>query len=217
VDVTFDYNGGHKPASLFSGPVVKTVPAGTWVVLIDAPVREDADFLYWESDCDDVTVSKPGQNFCAMEPVVFTAVWSDELPAEGDAEAAPAEVMTEEQAVPAAEYDALPDQEEAAAVADEEAVTEAEAAVADKKAAVSEEEEPAVPEKNADTASEETPVLSLAGGESASVLNLADFLSGDGSDMNAKLVIDIGGGNAIEIPVNIQVSLGTPVLVSSAQ
>ena len=237
VDVTFEFNGGHKPASLFAGPVVKTVPAGTWVVLIDAPVREGADFLYWESDQDSVTVSKPGENFRAMESVTFTAIWSDQPSAEEDAEGFAAAETTGDAAAPSAEPE-VPGQKDASVITEEDAaaaeavaVREEAADTADEAAQpvstssaaeeddvpVREAEEDAVPAEEADNTKKKdtASVLSLDSSNAAAIA-LTDLLSGDGGSLQAKLIIDLGDGNSLEIPVDIQLSLGTPTIVTTS-
>ena len=201
VDVTFDYNGGHKPASLFAGPVVKTVPAGTWVVLVEPPVKEGAEFLGWVSDTESVTVSKPGQSFCAVEPVLFTASWSDDpVPTAAERSAALIDALGQSETVLAsAAADDLPAEQS------EEADTES----------PSLETEDAPGSAVTFTLDGWDAALTLGGDETAPI-SLPDLLGSDGSGLSAKLVVDLGGGNALEIPMNIQISLGTPTLVTSS-
>ena len=239
IDVVFDFNGGHKPASLFAGPVVKTVPVGTWVVLIDAPVKEEADFICWQSDNEDVTVSKPGQNFCALEPIVFTAIWSDDEAAASEDETAAivaAEEETEDAAVPTAEYE-TPEQEEAGVTAEEEKTAaeetaekaeqkEADAPVGEKASedeTVKAEEEPIAKETD-EAVTEEPNQEKTAEAEEESVaeettnaaaITLASLLNSDGSGLKAKLVVDLGNGSSLEIPIDIQLSFGDAVIVTS--
>lgn len=201
VDVTFDYNGGHKPASLFAGPVVKTVPAGTWVVLVEPPVKEGAEFLGWVSDTESVTVSKPGQSFCAVEPVLFTASWSDDpVPTAAERSAALIDALGQSETVLAS------------------------AAADDLPAEQSEEADAESPSLGTEDAPGSAVTFTLdgwdaaltLGGDEAAPISLPDLLGSDGSGLSAKLVVDLGGGNALEIPMNIQISLGTPTLVTSS-
>ena len=53
------------------------------------------------------------------------------------------------------------------------------------------------------------------GGETAAA-SLANLLNGNGNGLQAKLVVDLGGGKALEIPVEIQLALGTPAIVSTS-
>ncbi len=247
VDVKFEFNGGHRLASLFTGPVVKRVPVGTSVVLIDAPVKEGTDFLGWISDKEDVTVTKPGQNFRAMEDVVFTASWSDDpVPAAEKGNVALTEAIEPSEIVTAATDEQLPDETVPAAeapVTDENAVddqteTEEAANAADVEGdvmkaeeAVAEAEEPAVetetPAANAEKdavkieemaakpdADEKNAALSL-GDSGTAALSLGSLMGASGSGLSAKLIVDLGGGNALEIPVNIQLSFGEATIVTT--
>ena len=68
-------------------------------------------------------------------------------------------------------------------------------------------------------ASAEAPAASDASVGDA-VLNLAELLgsaspSGEGSALQAKLVVDLPNGGSLEIPVNIQLSFGTPTIIDS--
>ena len=199
VDITFDFNGGHRLASLFTGPVVKRVPAGTWAVLIDPPVKEGADFLGWISDSDHVTVTKPGQNFCAMENVIFKASWSDN-PVSTAAEQKAAQAEAERNAALA---EAIAQSETVVASADE--LQDGQAVPAD--------EAHAMTATSPKTGDDSSPAAISLGGDGSAALSLAGLMSADSSGLSAKLVIDLGGGSALEIPVDIQLSFGTPALV----
>ena len=99
--------------------------------------------------------------------------------------------------------------EEAVAEAEEPAVeTETPAANAEKDAVKIEETaaKPDADEKNA--------ALSL-GDSGTAALSLGSLMGASGSGLSAKLIVDLGGGNALEIPVNIQLSFGEATIVTT--
>ena len=63
------------------------------------------------------------------------------------------------------------------------------------------------------TGDDSSPAAISLGGDGSAALSLAGLMSADSSGLSAKLVIDLGGGSALEIPVDIQLSFGTPALV----
>ena len=253
VTVTFDFNGGFDIRGL-TGPVVKTVPAGTWVRLIDAPRKEGTCFVRWQPDDESITVTEPYKSFCAVSDVVFTAVWEGEpLPAMAQDLAvmndlaaqftmesvdlkplSVGEPTTESDDVSiAAELTLGPDLADYSATG-EAPVTET-VETADLKETADEETEesaestgevsdptkmpapaPAAAEQSVEPAAPETvPVESASepvqpGSEvvthAISVSGL-DSLTSEGISLPAKLVIDVGG-QLLEIPVNIQITLG---------
>lgn len=79
-NVTFDLNGGHT-LSGNPGPVVKSVPIGTWVVLLEAPSKSNSTFEFWHTDDKSVKVSAPFASFEVTDDITFTAKWvGEELP-----------------------------------------------------------------------------------------------------------------------------------------
>ena len=80
VTITFDLNDG-RTLTGNPGPIIKSVPAGTWVRLIDAPKKACSAFELWHTDDPSIKVSQPNESFCAMGDVTFTAKWvGEELP-----------------------------------------------------------------------------------------------------------------------------------------
>ena len=80
VTITFELNEG-RTLSGNPGPIIKKVPAGTWVRLVTAPKRSGSNFERWHTDDPSIKVSQPNESFCAMGDVTFTAKWlGEELP-----------------------------------------------------------------------------------------------------------------------------------------
>lgn len=80
VTITFELNEG-RTLSGNPGPIIKSVPAGTWVRLLDAPLKTGSSFELWHTDDPSIKVSQPNESFCAMGDVTFTAKWlGEELP-----------------------------------------------------------------------------------------------------------------------------------------
>lgn len=80
ITITFELNEGHT-LSGNPGPIIKSVPAGTWVRLIEAPYKTGSTFELWHTDDPSIKVSQPNESFCAMGDVTFTAKWlGEELP-----------------------------------------------------------------------------------------------------------------------------------------
>lgn len=164
VTITFELNEGHT-LSGNPGPIIKSVPAGTWVRLIDAPKKPGSTFELWHTDDPSIKVSQPNESFCAMGDVTFTAKWvGEELPYK----------MTQEETnlvsslsamslIPVIEEPA----EEAPIAEEAEPVAEEAPAVKEEPAA---EETPVVEESPAkdEAVSESLPDESISEGESAS-------------------------------------------------
>ena len=74
--VTFNLDGG-KTARGEEGPIVKEVPVGTWLRLLDAPVKDGAKFERWQCSDESVTVTEPGKSFKVEGSVSFEAIWAD--------------------------------------------------------------------------------------------------------------------------------------------
>ncbi len=81
VKITYDLDGGVMPDG-DRGPVIKKVPAGTMLELMEKPAKEGYVFDYWKCDDKDVTVKNPKDKFCAEKDMKFTAVWKTAAEAE---------------------------------------------------------------------------------------------------------------------------------------
>ena len=80
ITITFELNEG-RTLTGNPGPIIKTVPVGTWVRLIDAPKKAGSTFELWHTDDPSIKVSQPNESFCAMGDVTFTSKWvGEELP-----------------------------------------------------------------------------------------------------------------------------------------
>ena len=74
--VSFNLNGG-KTVDGKEGPIVREVPVGTWLRLLDAPVKDGAKFERWQCSDESVTVTEPGKSFKVEGSVSFEAIWAD--------------------------------------------------------------------------------------------------------------------------------------------
>ena len=84
--ITFDLNGGHTLTGN-PGPVIRSVPVGTWLRLIDAPKKDGSAFELWHTDDETVKACNPFDSFCVMGDVDFIAKWAGEdLPYQPTAE-----------------------------------------------------------------------------------------------------------------------------------
>lgn len=235
-DVTFNMNGGHT-LSGHKDDIVKTVPVGTWLLLIQAPVKEGTTFVRWSADLESVKVCDPGVAFCVTEDTVFTAVWADEAEADQQAEAAE-EAATEAEPAAAAEQKAETEEpEKEAAVqtdaketpipeggqpveAEEAAGTEEETPDVDTAAVTEEADEPVIQTVVEGTENAAEPVrtmLDLSGltEEVEGTLSLDELSELDGSSYEAKLTVDLDNGSTLEIPVSILLSFGEARIVNS--
>ena len=75
--ITFDLNGGHTLTGN-PGPVIRSVPVGTWLRLIDAPKKDGSAFELWHTDDETVKACNPFDSFCVMGDVDFIAKWAGE-------------------------------------------------------------------------------------------------------------------------------------------
>ncbi len=178
--VIFDLAGGHTASGEY-GPIVRMVPIGTWMRLLDAPVRRDASFQSWATDDESVTVSAPGKTFQVKGDILFTAVWSDSV-------TEPQQEADQQPAIANNLVNITMENEELTAKTLDASDT------APKPAPAAEAKEE--PDEDART-DEAGPSITLAGLE-----GLAEGLT-----LPAKLVVDLGG-QTLEIPVNIQITLG---------
>ena len=200
IKVVFDYNGGYDSESHAEGTVTRFVAPGTWVQLPTA-LRHGAKFLRWESDVSSITVTYPGAYFCAKENVTFKAIWSDGYDA--SAVAVPTEPMEDSSTGVVETADEIP------AVAAEATDLSASRLATDQESAESnaKSEASVVPPEDAPISLN----LNAAGDESAATILTG---LGDGVQLKAKLVIDLGDGKSMELPVNIQMTLADEVPVS---
>ena len=239
VTITFDRNGGHDRLK-HTSPVVKKVPAGTWVAMVEEQMKDGSVFECWYTDDPDTKVSMPGQNFMATHDVTFIAKWvgedlpytpSDEdvallsgfsltpmedveivdlVPVDGEAlevgsadgtEAAETEPDVTESEVDAATMSDALSALQAATEALQAAATAMTSANDTSVAADGEENTPAEKETATDDTASKVPVPEIA----------AESI-GSGQALPATLVIDLGNGNKLEVPVNVSlsVSLGNP-------
>lgn len=78
--VTFDFNGGHDLKG-HTETVVKTVPVGTWLSLLDAPCKDGSTFERWYTEDESVHVIQSTNSFLVQHNVDFIAQWEgEELP-----------------------------------------------------------------------------------------------------------------------------------------
>lgn len=184
-DIIIDFDGGTDFASGAGGSAKKTVSYGTWLQL-PAAQKPGAKLVRWQCSDPDVTAKYPGDYFCVKKPLSFKAIWSD---GSGNAMGASGTV-TETAAIPA-----VPVPEVTAEVS-ESVVSEAKADQGNGEASIAQ----AVALN-----------LSMFRGEGSTLL--AGL--GEGVSLPAKLIIDLGDGNNVELPVNLQLTLaGEPPVAS---
>lgn len=241
VTITFDRNGGHDRL-MHTSPVVKQVPAGTWVAMVEEQMKDGSVFECWYTDDPDTKVSMPGQNFMATHDVTFIAKWvGEDLPyspneedtallsgfsltpmedveivdlvaVDGEAIEAGSTVRTE-----SAETEAVLTENEAldatttmndALSALQDATEALQAAVI----AMTSANDIAVAADGEDntTAEKETTADDTATKVPAPEISAESI--GSGQVLPATLVIDLGNGNKLEVPVNVSlsISLGNP-------
>ena len=202
--VTFDLNAGHTITGN-PGPIVKVVPVGTWLRLIEAPSKDGAEFELWHTDDETIKASAPMESFLVQGDVTFTAKWVDEeiayQPTADETNlvsslSSVATIPVVEETSEEAPAEEVPTVEDAAI---EEAVEPvAERAVTSPKTG---NEPKNTDDRNADKVNETV--------EASPAISLSDLSgSGEGLNLKAKLVIDLGGGQTLELPVNIKVTLG---------
>ena len=78
--VKFDFNGGHDIRG-HVGPIIKTVPVGTWLRLLEAPKKDGSVFELWHTDDPTVKACMPFDSFCVTGDITFITKWvGEELP-----------------------------------------------------------------------------------------------------------------------------------------
>ena len=77
VTVTFDLNGGHTITGN-PGPIIKSVPVGTWIRLLEAPSKDGSVFERWFTEDKTVKVSAPLESFQVMGDITFISKWVGE-------------------------------------------------------------------------------------------------------------------------------------------
>ena len=204
VDVTFDLNGGHT-ISGNPGPIVKSVPVGSWVILLDAPRKDSSIFECWHTDDKTVKVSAPYESFQVMNSITFTAKWLDEeLPYVPTAEEE--SLVSEFSFVPLEGVEILDLTEAAVPEIEEEAITDAagEASPAEEIPIVQlpDENVPAIEETAADAEKAQPAAISISAEVPAA--EIGSLLT-----IPATLRVEVAG-STLEIPVNVNISLATP-------
>ena len=78
--VKFEFNGGHDIRG-HVGPIIKTVPVGTWLRLLEAPKKDGSVFELWHTDDPTVKACMPFDSFCVTGDITFITKWvGEELP-----------------------------------------------------------------------------------------------------------------------------------------
>ena len=73
--IIYDLNGGTLKGD--RGPVIVEAESGKEYTLLNAPVKKGARFVRWDSSCEDIHVSLPGESFRFTHCVKFVAVWDE--------------------------------------------------------------------------------------------------------------------------------------------